>query len=139
MTNPFGCDSLTNGRSNTKKNTSPWDQPYRQRKDVDGDLGVCYNREEPEITYINNQQGINRMKRKDDFQVSNKNFCYMRLSGKTVAVRTMVKIQEKEHTWFDTVDYERQYIIAKVDEVGSGSFIDPENNEYALGDIIKVF
>lgn len=62
---------------------------------------------------------------------------YNSLHGKTVAVRTLKKIP-KESSW-DTVEYERSYDIVYVEEIGYSSFITPENEEYSIGDIIKVF
>lgn len=62
---------------------------------------------------------------------------YNSLQGKTVAVRTLKKINKKNQ--WDTVEYERSYDIVHVEEIGYSTFVDTENNEYSIGDIIKVF
>ena len=62
---------------------------------------------------------------------------YMGLQGRTVAVRTIEK-KESRGTW-DMVNFERSWDLVCIDEISTGSFVTPENEEYSFGDIIKVF
>lgn len=62
---------------------------------------------------------------------------YTKLNGMVVAVRTLKKLDRK-YMWENT-DYEREYNIVKVIESKLPFFLGDDENEYNIGDIIKVF